>query len=80
MTQTQHWQLMHMLWNSGRTNLSEWVEQIVDYFCEEQAIDERASFDNIKSCFHNDFHESFLCTILNLISKFLIDKGMAHIV
>ena len=71
---------MHMLRNGGRTNLLEWVEQIVDDFCKEQAIDERASFDNIKNRFHDEFHESFLCTIPTLLFKFLIDKGVAHIV
>ena len=69
-----------MLQNGGITNLSEWVEQIVNKFCEEQAIDERASFDNIKSQFHGDFHEIFLCTIPSLIFKFLIDKGVSHVV
>ena len=80
MTQPQHRQLMHMLQNGGRTNLLEWAEQIVDDFCKEQAIDKRASFDNIKSRFHDDFHESFLYTIPTLIFKFLIYKGVAHIV
>ena len=79
-TQSQHQQLKHTLWNGGRTNLSEWPEQIVDDFCEEQAIDKRASFNNIKSLFHEDFHKSFLCTIPTLLFKFLIDKGIAHIV
>ena len=80
MSQAQSQQLMHTLWNGGRTNLSEWVEQIVDEFCEEQAIDERASFDNIKDRFHDDFHESFLCTVTTLLFKFLIDNGVSHIV
>ena len=71
---------MHTVRNSGRTNLLEWAEQIVDEFCEEQAIDERASFDNIKSFFHDDLHESVLCTIPTFLFKFLIDKGVAHIV
>ena len=70
---------MHMLRNGGRKNLSEWVKHIVDNFCEEQAIDERALFNNIKDRFHNDFHESFLCTIPTLLFKILIDKGVAHI-
>ena len=71
---------MHTLRNSGRTNLSEWAEQIVDEFCEEQAIDERASFNNIKSRFHGDFHKIFPCTIPTFLFKFLIEKGIAHIV
>ena len=80
MSQAQNQQLMHTLRSGGRTNLSKWVEQIVDNFCEEQAIDERTSFDNIKNHFHDDFHESFLCTVLTLLFKFLIDKGITHIV
>ena len=80
MIQPQHRQLMHTVRNGGRTNLSEWSKQIVDNFCKEQAINERASFDNIKSRFHDNFHESFLCTIPTLIFKFLINKGVAHIV
>ena len=71
---------MHTLQKGGRTNLSEWAEHIVDNFCEEQAIDERDSFDNIKILFHDDFHESFLCTIPTFLFKFLIDKGISHIV
>ena len=69
-----------MLRNSGRTNLSKWVEQIVDRFCKEQDIDERDSFDNIKSHFHDNLHAIFLCTISTLIFKFLINKRIAHIV
>ena len=79
MSQAQHRQLMHMLRNSGRANLSEWVEQIVDDFCEEQAIDRRASFDNIKNRFHDDFHEIFLYTIPTFLFKFLINKGVSQI-
>ena len=60
--------------------MSEWVKQIVDNFCEEQAIDERASFDSIKNHFHGDFHEIFLYTIPTFLFKFLIDKGIAHII
>ena len=71
---------MHTLRNNGRTNLSEWVEQIVDDFCKEQAINKRDSFNSIKDHFHDDFHESFLCTVPTLLFKFLINKGVAHIV
>ena len=72
--------LMHKLYNGGNTNLSEWDKKIVVDFCEEQAIEQRTSFDDIKNCFHNDLHEHFLCTIPTLLFKFLIDKGVAHIV
>ena len=71
---------MHTLQNVGRTNLTEWVYQILDDFCEEQAIDERDSLDSIKNHFHDDFHKIFLCTILTLLFKILINKGVAHIV
>ena len=71
---------MHTLQNSGKTNLLKWVEQIVDELCEEQIINERASFDSIKNHFHDDFHERFLYTLLTLLFKFLIDKGVAHFV
>ena len=70
---------MHTLTNGGITNLLEWVKHIVDNFCKEQDIDERASYDNIKYHFHDDFHESFICTVPTLLFKFLIDKGVAHI-
>lgn len=80
MNQEKDQNLMNTLRNVGRTNLSEWVEHIVNNFCEEQAIDKRASYDNIKDRFHDDFHESFLCTVSTLLFKFLIDMGVAHIV
>ena len=71
---------MHTLQNGGRTNFSEWFEQIVYEFCEEQAIDKRDSFDNVKIHFHDELHESFICTIPTLLFKFLINKGLSHIV
>ena len=80
MNEEKNWQLLHKITNGGRTNLSEWVENIIDNFCEEQAINERTSYDSIKDHFHDNFHESFLCTISTLLFKFLIDKGVAHIV
>ena len=80
MNEVKNRQLLHKFRNGGRTNLSEWVKNIIDKFCKEQAIDERMSYDSIKDRFHNDFHESFLCTIPTLLFKFLIDKGVAHIV
>ena len=79
MNEAKNRQLLHKLTNGGRTNLSEWVENIIDNFCEEQAIDERTSYDRITDHFHENFHASFLCTILTLLFKFLIDKGVAHI-
>ena len=80
MNQEQNRQLMHTLGNGGRTNLLEWVEQIVNDFCEEQAIDEKASFESRKDHFDDDFHEIFLCTVLTLLFIFPINKGIAHII
>lgn len=80
MSEAKNRQLLHKLTNGVGTNQSEWVENIIDEFCEEQAIDERTSYDSIKDRFHDDFHESFLCTIPTLLFKFLINKGVAHIV
>ena len=70
---------MHKLSNGGRINLSECFEKIVDKFCEEQVIEERTSFDNIKYRFHHDLNGNFLCNVPTLLFKFLIDKAMAHI-
>ena len=80
MNEAKNRQLLHKLTNGGRTNLSEWVKNIIDNFCEEQAIDKRASFDSIKDHFHDDFHERFLCIVSTLLFKFLIGKGETHIV
>ena len=72
--------LMKNLINDSRTNLSQWFEKIVDKFCEEQAIEECTSFDEIKSIFHDDLHKCFLCTVPTFVFKFLIDNGVADIV
>ena len=80
MNEVKKQQLLYKFTNGGRTNMSEWVESIINNFCKEQAIDERMSYDSIKDHFHDDFHERFLCIILTLLFKFLIDKGVAHIV
>ena len=72
--------LLHNLSNDGWTNLLNWFEKIIDEFCKEQEIEEWTSFEEIKQRFQDDFHESFLCTIPTLLFKFLIDKGVAHIV
>lgn len=71
--------LMQNLSNDDRTNLSKCFEQIVDGFCEEKAIKEITSFNKVKSIFHDEFHESFLCIVSTLLFKFLINKGVVHI-
>ena len=44
---TKDQQLLEKLIRGGRTNLSEWFEKITDEFCEEQAVEERNSMENI---------------------------------
>lgn len=38
------WLLMHKLSNSGQKNFYEWLEKVIENFCEEQALKERTSF------------------------------------
>ena len=73
-------QLLEKLIRGGRTNLSEWFEKIVDDFCEEQAVKDRTSFETVKDKFYIDSTEQFLCSLPTLLFKFLIEKGVAHIV
>ena len=73
-------QLLEKLTRWGRTNLSEWFEKIVDEFCEEQAVEEINSVETIKKKFYIDLIEQFLCSLLTLLFKFLIEKGAGHIV
>ena len=72
--------LMQKLRNDGQPNIYKWVKKIADEFCEKQAIEDHTSFNNIKNKFHDDLHDSFLCTIPTLLFKFLINKGLSHIV
>ena len=60
--------------------MSEWFEKITDEFCEEQAMEERVSVESIEKRFYTDLTEKFLCSLLTLLFKFLIEKGAGHIV
>ena len=71
--------LEKLIWG-GRTNLSEWFENITNEFCEEQAIEERNSVETIQKKFYIDLTEHFLCSLPTLLFKFLIEKGVGHIV
>ena len=73
-------QLLEKLIHGGRTNLSEWFEKIVDEFYEEKAVKDRTSVETVKDKFYTDLGEQFLCSLLTLLFKFLIEKGVAHIV
>ena len=77
---TKEQQLLEKLIRGGRTNLSEWFEKIADDFCEEQAVEDRTSVETVKEKFYTYFTEQFLCSLPTLLFKFLIEKGVAHIV
>ena len=64
----------------GRTNLSELFEKIADELCLEQAVEERVSIESIEKRFYTDFTKQFLCSLLTLLFKFIIDRGVGHIV
>ena len=71
---------MEKLIHGGRTNLSEWFEKIANDFCEEQAVEDRTSMETVKEKFYTDLTEQFLCSLPTLLFKFLIKKGVGHIV
>ena len=77
---TKEQQLLEKLIRGGRTNLSEWFEKITDDFCKEQVVEDRTSVETVKEKFYTDFTEQFLCSLPTLLFKFLIKKGVAHIV
>ena len=58
----------------------EWFEKIADEFCEEQAIEDRTSVETVKEKFYTDLIKQFLCSLPTLLFKFLIEKGVGHIV
>ena len=72
--------LMCKLSNGGQTNLYGWFDKICNDYYEEQAIKERTSLDEIHKRFYDDLHESFFVTILTLLFKFLIERGVGHVV
>ena len=73
-------ELLKKLIRGGRTNLSEWFEKIADEFYQEQVVEERVSVESIEKRFYIGFTEQFLCSLLTLLFKFLIDRGVGHIV
>ena len=77
---TKDQELLEKLIRGGWTNLLEWFEKITDEFCEEQAIEERTSVETIQNKFYTDLTEQFMCSLPTLLFKFLIEKGVGHIV
>ena len=58
----------------------EWFKKIADDICEEQAVEDRTSVETVKDKFYIDLTEQFLCSLPTLLFKFLIEKGVGHIV
>ena len=57
-----------------------WFEKIVTDFCEEQAVEDKTLVEPVKEKFYTDITEQFLCSLPTLLFKFLIKKGVGHIV
>ena len=77
---TKEQQLLDKLFRGGQTNLSDWFKKIANDFCEEQAVEDRTSMESVKAKFYIDFTEQFLCSLLTLLFKFLIENEAGHIV
>ena len=60
--------------------MSKWFEKITNEFCEEQAVEERTSVETIKKKFYIDLTKQYFCSLPTLLFKFLIEKGVGHIV
>ena len=60
--------------------MSKWFEKIIDDFCEEKAVEDITSMETVKEKFYTDVTEQFLCSLPTLLFKFLIEKGVGHIV
>ena len=60
--------------------MSEWFKKIANDFCEEQAVEEKNSVETVKEKFYTNLTEQFLCSLPTLLFKFLIEKGLGHIV
>ena len=60
--------------------MSEWLKKITDDFCEEQGVEDRTSVETVKEKFYIDLTEQFLYSLPTLLFKFLIEKGVDHIV
>ena len=80
MEATKDQQLLEKLIWGERKNLSKWFENITDEFYEEEAIEERISVETIQKKFYTNLTDQFLCSLLTLLFKFLIEKGVGHIV
>ena len=46
----------------------------------EQAVEDKTSVETAKEKFYRDLVEQFMCYLQTLLFKFLIEKGVGHIV
>ena len=58
----------------------EWFEKIADDFYEEQEVEDRTLVEIVTEKFYTNLTEQFLCSLPTLLFKFLIEKGVGHIV
>ena len=72
--------LLSKLINGGRTNLSEWVEGICQELCEDEATESYSSVQNVERQFYSKLHDNLFFMLPMLLHKFLIEKGVGHIV
>lgn len=68
--------LMSKIINGGRTNLHEWVKQILKYYYEEQVVEGDTSINKTNAQLYANFHEGFVCIIPPILHNFLVDKGI----
>ena len=78
--ETKDQELLDKLIQGRRTNFSEWFEKIVDDFYEELAVEDRKLLETVKENFYTKPTKQFLCSLPTFLFKFLIEKGLGHIV
>ena len=66
---------MHKLYNGGRKKLYEWLEKVCNNLCEDQAIEDQTSLEEVERKFYIDPQEGLVCPIPTLLYKFLIENG-----
>jgi hypothetical protein len=77
---TPNEQLIHKIINGGIKKMNEWFENIVHDYIEEQVIEDRETVKTIKNKLYIELHDGFLCIVVSLLHKFLLDKGFRDIV
>ena len=60
--------------------MSEWFDKIVNDFYEEQVVEDRTSVETVKEKFYTESTEQFMFSLPTLLFKFIIEKGVGHIV